>query len=120
MVTASSTINSRPHARYAAALAASAFALVLGEASAAPVQAPDAAPRVVVRYDDLNLATHEGTLALYHRIIAAARSVCPREDASRELTIVALARKCQASAIDRAVHEVHSSQLAAIHASHTG
>jgi UrcA family protein len=113
-------MDTRPHARYAAALAAGAFALVLGEASAAPAPDADATPSVVVRYDDLNLTTRQGTLALYQRIVAAARNVCPREEGTRELTNVAVARRCQASAIDRAVNQVPSPQLAAIHASHTG
>lgn len=117
MMTASSMMNSRTHARCLGAVLAGAFALVLGEASAAP--APDASASATVRYDDLNLATEQGTLALYRRIVAAARAVCPSED-TRDLMAVELSRRCQARAIDSAVRDVHSSRLAALRSSETG
>jgi len=121
MMTASTRINSRLAARCATALAVSAGTLLLGTAQAAPLNVTPIGevPSVVVHYDDLNLATHEGSLKLYNRIVAAARAVCPKED-SRELTRYHLALRCQDQAIERAVHELHNPQLAAIHASMRG
>ena len=97
----------------AAALAATTLA---GQASAAPVAAQ--APAVHVRYNDLDLATEQGSRALYRRIQVAARQVCPVSDI-RDLAAMSQALKCQAAAVNRAVDDVHSPQLAALHANLT-
>jgi len=99
----------------------SAFTLLAGTAQAAPLKdtAVGDIPSVIVRYDDLNLATYEGSLALYNRIIAAASEVCPKEG-SHEPTRYHLAQSCQDQAIERAVRKLHNPQLAAIHASMRG
>ena len=70
---------------------------------------------VHVRYDDLNLATDAGTKALYRRIVNAAHQVCPFSD-SRELDQRVASERCQSLAVEKAVSDVHSTQLAAIHA----
>jgi UrcA family protein len=77
----------------------------------------DAAPSVVVRYGDLNLSTEAGNLALYRRIVAAARQVCP-DSGPRDLQASAISRACRDAAIARAVTAVPSSRLAEIHALH--
>src|SRR5579862_9346448 len=58
----------------------------------------DAAPQVTVPYGDLNLTTDAGTIALYRRIAAAAREVCP-DKYSRDLSVVAASHACRAEAI---------------------
>jgi UrcA family protein len=73
-------------------------------------------PRVAVHYGDLNLATDEGAARLHGRIRAAAQRVCPDAD-SRNLYAFSKARECQAQAIRRAVSDVKSERLSAIHAS---
>jgi UrcA family protein len=88
---------------------------VLGAMSAA--QAADTgAPSVVVTYTDLDLATDSGNQALYQRIAAAARQVCPAE--TRDLKQFSSSRACQAAAIKQAVDEVSSPRLAAVRAAH--
>jgi UrcA family protein len=86
----------------------------------APAASPnDEAPSVRVRYDDLNLSTVTGTNALYQRIVKAARQVCPDSYSSRDLDTRVASDHCQAAAIAKAVRDVNSPRLAAIHASHT-
>jgi UrcA family protein len=72
---------------------------------------------VTVRYSDLNLGTAAGANALYHRISAAARQVCP-DSYSRDLGMLAASERCQANAIAQAVRELNNPQLAAVHAVH--
>jgi UrcA family protein len=98
-----------------AVLAAGVLVVPLGLAHAAtPAQA---AAATVVSYGDLNLASADGTRALYHRIAAAARQVCPLPD-SRDLQQVSSAEACRAAAIERAVRDVNNQQLAAFQAEH--
>jgi UrcA family protein len=83
------------------------------------VQAAEpAAPSVVVKYTDLDLATDSGNQALYQRIATAAKQVCPAET-TRDLKQFASSRACQAAAIRQAVDEVSSPRLAAVRASHS-
>jgi UrcA family protein len=117
MMTASSMLSCAAAPRMFA-LAASALALALGAASAARASDADEypVPSVVVRYDDLNLANKQGTLILYERIRTAASTVCDLTHGTKDLALVALQRACEAQAIDRAVHQIHSAQLAQLHA----
>lgn len=87
-------------------------------ASPAAVAIVEGVPTVVVNYSDLNLGTNEGNVALYQRIAAAARQVCPLEDA-RNLSRAAHSKECRADAIGRAVRAVNSPQLAALYAVRT-
>jgi UrcA family protein len=110
------TVNSnRSTLGRAAALAACLLAGTLGVAQAAP--APSDVPTVVVSYNDLDLASAAGVSTLYKRISLAARDVCPSEGVM-QLTQVAHARACRQAAIERAVAQVHNSQLAALSAEH--
>lgn len=72
-------------------------------------------PAITVRYTDLNLSTEQGSLALYRRIVAAAHQVCVVEGISDPRAVVA-ARSCREQAIARAVRDVNSPMLAAVHA----
>jgi UrcA family protein len=92
----------------ASALSGAAFA----------AQPSDGAPRVHVRYSDLDLRTEQGSSALYQRITSAAREVCGSVDI-RDLTGLTANRKCQSEAVARAVSDLNSPQLAMVHAART-
>ncbi|HUI59856.1 MAG TPA: UrcA family protein [Steroidobacteraceae bacterium] len=72
--------------------------------------------RRVVKYADLNLDTDAGAKALYSRLNVAARQVCHEAEvnSSRELYRFSRFRWCYSSAMDRAVHDVHSPRLLAL------
>jgi UrcA family protein len=90
-----------------------ALALIAGAAQAATPSYETAT--VKVSYGDLNLASAEGSKALYSRIVSAARAVCYAYDVDgRDLHAVAIERSCEERAISRAVQDVHSTQLAAL------
>ncbi|MFZ1097938.1 MAG: UrcA family protein [Steroidobacteraceae bacterium] len=93
------------------ALAACLLGAAAGIASAAASTAADVRT-MRVSYGDLNLATEQGSRALYTRLESAARAVCEPED-GRNLAEVAAARACEARAIAQAVKDVHSPMLAA-------
>lgn len=101
------------------ASAALSACLIVGASATAYAAAPpaDASPSVRVNYHDLNLATEQGTAALYGRIVFAAHKVCPVSD-HRVLAEVAAAHACEKQAIARAVRAVNSPRLAAIHSAH--
>lgn len=108
----SATSSIRQPLRPAAALGAM---LIVGAATMAFAAAPaDYAPSVRVSYSDLNLATEQGTLALYARIVSAANKVCEIRDI-RNLTEVSAANACRAQAIAHAVHDVGNPRLAALY-----
>ena len=97
------------------ALAAGAATLTTASAATPGVTAASDADvsAIVVRYGDLNLATEQGTKALYRRIAFVAKQVCP-DGESRGLENLNRARACQRDAIARAVQSVHNERLAAI------
>ena len=89
--------------------------LIIGAATSAFGAAPAAeAPSIRVSYNDLNLATEQGTLALYARIVSAAGKVCEVPDI-RDLDRVAAANECRAQAIEHAVRDVGNERLAALY-----
>ena len=97
------------------ASAALTACLIVGASATAYAAAPaDGSPSVRVNYHDLNLATEQGTAALYGRIVSAARRVCAASDI-RILAEVAAAQSCEAQAIANAVRAVNSPRLAATH-----
>jgi UrcA family protein len=98
-----------------AVLVGSLLAGTLGIAQAQPPA--QETPSVVVKYGDLDLSTSAGARTLYQRISAAARMVCPYENA-RELGLKAKGRECREAAIARAVSSVHNTELALIQAQH--
>jgi UrcA family protein len=100
----------------AACLTALAGSVLATSAHAAGAETPaNEAPSVAVRYDDLDLASEQGALALYRRLEAAARRVCPLED-TRDLGGFMRSRACQSEALARAVRTVNNPQLAAVQA----
>jgi UrcA family protein len=96
--------------------------LALGLMSAATAMAGDRSvslsmsddtPRVVVRYDDLDLTSEQGAVTLYQRISGAARQVCPNASGP-SLRAMQLQRSCISAAIERAVTDVNSPTLAKV------
>ena len=83
----------------------------------ATAHAAAATPSVRVNYHDLNLATEQGTQALYGRIVSAARKVCAPSDI-RVLVEVAAAHACEAQAVAHAVRAVNNPRLAATYSAH--
>lgn len=100
--------------RLRAATTAAAITACLAIGAAGNVHAATA-PTLRVSYGDLNLATEQGSLILYGRIVHAARAVCAVEDI-RDLRAVVAAKSCRQRAIARAVEQVHSPMLAAVYA----
>jgi UrcA family protein len=88
-------------------------------AGAAGAASPDSdVPTVVVKYSEQSLATDEGVYALYRRITAAAKQVCP-EASNRELSRMRVVEQCRDQAIVRAIRKVDNSRLAALHTGHS-
>jgi UrcA family protein len=110
----SATLNAAGRLRAALAFTVLATCTALGAIGSA--QAADAdSPALKIRYSDLNLSTEQGSLALYGRIVQAARLVCAVDDI-RDLRAVAAARACREQAIAQAVRDVNSPMLASVHA----
>jgi UrcA family protein len=104
------------HRRTLAVLGTFAACLIGASGSVLAAAPADTAPSVTVAYGDLNLASEQGSGALYARIVAAARQVCYVGSVDiRDLQRYNQARSCEARAIAAAVQAVHSPQLAAIH-----
>jgi len=101
--------------RFATACALTLAASLMGSA-ASVARAGDTATRtVIVQYRDLDLATDQGNLKLYQRIVAAARRVCPIE-ITPDLGAYDRRQACEAQAIAAAVSQVGSPLLAAVYA----
>jgi len=113
------TFLSRENRRAAAALtAALAASLSLGLVSAVHAATyADPAPTISVPYSGLDLGSDEASSALYARIASAARAVCFADKVDiRDLAAYGRERACEQNAIANAVHDVHSSKLAALKA----
>jgi UrcA family protein len=98
----------------AGALLAGAFPVVSSARTHTEI-VPAATPTVVVRYEDLNLASEDGVRALYQRIVVAARLICEKPD-NRDLPGMSSTRDCRRDAVMRAVQAVNNPRLAAVHA----
>ncbi len=70
-------------------------------------------PSVVVRYGDLDLTSEAGARKLYHRLVVAARQVCP-DGSSRDLSVLREVGACRNQAIVKAARQIPSPQLAAL------
>src|SRR5262245_11207313 len=71
--------------------------------SYAEVPSPDdAIPQVSVNYSDLNLATEEGSRALYRRLVAAAERVCPSRGIAAELRYNRDVQRCISDTVAQA------------------
>ena len=114
MTSATLSIAARLRTATAFALLAACVSVPASGAAHAATESSDA-PKLTVRYSDLDLATQQGSQALYGRIAAAARQVCAVDDI-RNLAALAAADAYRAQAIEKAVREVHSARLASVYA----
>lgn len=92
---------------------AAAAQLLVSVASAEP-NTVDEAPRVVVRFAELDLSKAAGADALYQRIRSAARNVCSMHE-SRDPAQIARSYSCYRSAVDNAVAQVNHPRLSLLH-----
>ena len=77
-------------------------------------------PQVTVSFADVNLSNPPGISMLYQRLQSAAHEVCRGEPQAREFTVHAAWSRCVRTALDDAVAQVHSAELAALHAKRSG
>jgi len=100
-----------------AAVAGAVLASSAG-AAVAHAQAADAAPALKVKYKTSDLTSREGSQALYKRITIAAGEVC---DVTNHEDVGGFTKyeACKRAAIERAVNELKSPQLAAVHSNHS-
>jgi UrcA family protein len=117
MTTALTTQAARPQFKFALLVLAGGLLGALGAGVAGAEPADDSVPSVVVRYQDLSLATDDGVKTLYRRIARAATQVCP-EETRANLSVHTVIEACRQQAIARAVQQIHNSRLAALHAAH--
>ena len=82
-----------------------------GASAADTLAEPDAVPRVVVSFADLNLASPLDAERLLQRIAGAALQVCGDLISSGDLRAVARERRCMSRAIAQAVDTVASAKL---------
>ena len=78
------------------------------------VHAEDAVPQVKVDYSDLDLSNDTDAKRLYQRLRAAAGTACSSYN-GLELYKVKLKRECKTAALNRAVSDVNSSAVLALH-----
>jgi len=90
-----------------------ALGFVAGPALADTNDADADVPRAYVSYADLDLSTEEGATALYNRIVRAAHRVCPRPH-SLNIRAAQMTNQCIDAAVERAVNDVNSPQLARV------
>lgn len=77
-------------------------AALTGAATATPAAADENQRQVVVRYDDLNLASVSGRERLMTRVKVAVRDVCGGGNGRTSLRELSAIRKCEADASNRA------------------
>jgi UrcA family protein len=106
------TLTLRGRVRTATTLAAVAACLAIGALGTARA---DDVRSVAVKYTERDLATEQGTLALYRRIAIAARLVCDAGDLA-DMHRVAAAKVCRQQAVAKAVQDVNNPKLAALYA----
>jgi UrcA family protein len=77
----------------------------------------DQTPSVTVKYSDLNLATDQGSRALYSRLVNAAERVCPVRGTPMELSQNRRREACITTAVQNAAKEVKNPKFAEVAAS---
>jgi UrcA family protein len=92
------------------------FVGLLGLGAANAATPGSEVPTIVVKYSELSLGTDAGVNALYHRILYAAKQVCP-EASIRDLKGQQQAEECRDQAVARAIRQIDNSRLAALYAS---
>lgn len=76
-------------------------------------------PTKLVKFADLDLHRDAGIAALYGRLRIAARQVCESRN-PRDLASIAAADRCMRQALEKAVADVGSANLASYHRQLTG
>jgi len=106
-----------PRAKFGLLLLGSlAGIMAAGGASAAGLDSD--VPSIVVKYSAQSLATDDGVYALYRRITAAAKQVCP-DPGTHNWNLKAAVDQCRNDAIAGAIRQIDNSRLAALHAAHS-
>jgi len=101
------------------ALVATALLAASLTANLASAATPDDGPKqTVVNFSDLDLSRPKDAHRLYSRIKYAARQVCDNNPSS-DLRLLKAYETCMAKAINDAVAQVQSMQVAAIHQADT-
>lgn len=93
------------------ALGALATAALLASPTVASAAQPE---ETAVYYNLSDLATDQGARKVNQRIVDAAEAVCPPED-TMSSSAAAASRDCQRQAIARALAQIGSARLAALH-----
>jgi UrcA family protein len=75
-------------------------------------------PTMTIHYSELNMQSSAGVQALYARLRSAAKTVCATHD-GRSLQQQFAFRACVAETLERAVREVHSDAVLALHVEHS-
>src|SRR5882757_8943812 len=114
--TSTHVVVSRPKVTLLMILCGMVGATAAGAVSAAT--SDDDLPQIVIKYDAASLSDDEGAQALYHRIVNAAKQVCPGEN-ERDLRRLELIRECRRQSIARAVHQINNPRLAQVYANHS-
>jgi UrcA family protein len=91
-----------------------ASSAIAGEPDGRVLANGDGVRTVAIRFEDLNLQTDAGNARLLSRLHQAAEKVCGDED-TRLLSVRSAVRECKREAIARAVEQVGSVRLAALH-----
>jgi UrcA family protein len=114
----SNSANRRmPRAAKALAIGAATLLFTLSaQAGTERVDTPVKHQDVIVRYADLNLASAEGTQALYARLAAAASRACGGQPGIHQLREQQDYRACYQKTLEKAVRKIDSQRLQALHA----
>jgi UrcA family protein len=91
-------------------LASASLSLTAVTNALAQTAAP-APPRMIVRYDDLNLSSDAGTALLLHRLERAARHVCGDTGERQPLAQLAEIWRCDAQSLEAAIAAVNAQKL---------
>jgi UrcA family protein len=80
---------------------------VFSDAALAATSADSDVPKLLVRYDDLNLSSTSGVRTLWRRIHNAAETVCAEGGDTRDLRVRLAYTQCVNQAAHVAVEQVH-------------
>jgi len=104
-----------PRFKFALLMLTGSLGCALGVGTAAAQTSDNDVPRIVLHYTGQSLATDDGVQKLYRQIVHAAEQVCP-DAGIHDLAAHASALQCRQLAVARAVHQIDSSELAALYA----
>jgi UrcA family protein len=101
--------------KFASLMLLGGLGCALGLGTATAQTSDNDVPRIVLHYSSQTLATDNGVQQLYHQIVRAAKQVCP-DAGIHDLAAHASALQCRDLAVARAIHQIDSSELAALYA----